>query len=124
MKNFREYIEREEEIFGWLSPSGRFYRCGMFGHSAVVLKDPELKKHLSKETLKVVDQQIYEDEADPEISNNMYKAGFLRVGSVPTILDSDIIFEGTPETIKNLYNKAKNMAEQYGRKATFSPRKV
>lgn len=130
MKSFIEYLEEhdkrrpDEEIFGWLSPGGKFYSCGMFDHAIVALNKPELKKYISKQTLEAVDKQVYGNEADREISNDLYKAGCLRVGSNPADLNSDVIFEGISEAVKNLYQKAKDIAEQYGRKASFHIRKL
>lgn len=126
MKTFSKYLEgkNQEDVFGWLSPSGKFYSCGMFDHAIVVLSSSELRKYLSKETLEAVDKQIYGNEADKQVSVDMYKSGFLRIGVNPADNDSPVYFEGTSEAIKNLYNKAKDLAEQQDRKASFYTRKI
>jgi hypothetical protein len=46
----------------------------------------------------------------------MYKKGYLRVA--PERSDT-VHFEGTPQAIASLYNKAKDMADQHDRKAEF-----
>lgn len=138
MKTFREFVEGE--LFGWLSPRGRLYTCSRWGHTDLVLNAPELKSILSDQTLRRSAElkQAYDDAKDrmdagghPEwhsydsmkdalksdLTDEMYQKGFLRVAS----RGEDLHFEGKPDAIKNLYQKARDIAEERGGKAHFRP---
>lgn len=138
MRTFREFVEGE--LFGWLSPGGRLHRCDRWGHTDIVLNTPELKSLLSDRTLRrsVELKRVYDDAKErtaegghPEwhsydmmkdalvhdLSDEMYERGFLRVATH----GKDLYFEGTPNAIKNLYQKARDMAEERGGKAHFQP---
>jgi len=121
MKTFLEWVGGE--VFGWLSPSGKMYACGRFEHAETALKNPELKKHVGEETMGALADASEDEEkedAEAEISLDMFRAGFLRVGS----WGSNITFEGTSESIKNLYQKAKDIADERGGKAVFEPMRI
>ena len=130
MKTFLEWMGGE--VFGWLSPSGKLYPCGRFGHAELAMNTPDLKRHISQETLDEVEEakmaaargydqdESMKEDAEAEISMDLYRSGFLRIGS----WGFDITFEGTPKAIKNLYQKAKDIAEERGGKAVFEPMDV
>lgn len=138
MKTFREFIEGE--LFGWLSPRGRFHRCDRWGHLDLILKTPELRSMISDTSLeRAADLERETDEANARVrdgrhpewhsieamkdgvqgamTDELYEKGFLRVAS----RKEDLHFEGTPNAIKNLYQKARDMAEERGGKAHFQP---
>lgn len=115
MIGFKDYLlnENKEEVNGWLSSNGKLYTCNsIFCHSPLVMKTPELLKHVSEDSIKLANdtggvEYIYSD---------MWRAGFLRISSN----SSTMYFEGTKQSIKNLYQKAKDIAESYGRKEVFN----
>lgn len=124
MQSFKEYILSEiagkEKINGWLGPNGKLYTCNSpFCHANLVLKTPELKKHVTEENIKL----SFDTGGVEHIYFDMWKAGFLRISSSSSwsngIIDPEMYFEGTVESFKNLYQKAKDVAETYGRKEVF-----
>ncbi len=140
---FKEWLainEAGQKIFGWLSPRGNFYQVDMFQHIEAVEKVPELKnlipnfddevaalEHLRQwsndqiEAGEHPDWHTYEMASDDfkySIIKSLYNAGCLRVGSS----GSSIHFEGKSPAISNLYQKAKDLAEEHGMQAVFEPK--
>jgi len=127
-------------IFGWLSPRGNFYEVDMYGHVEAIAQYPELKKLLpdldeelvnlqsiKQWSLDQIDQgehpewhgyEMASDRVRYAILDTLYAQGCLRVGSSGSALH----FEGRPQAIKSLYNKAKDLAEEYGMSPAFDPR--
>jgi hypothetical protein len=113
-------------LSGWLAPSGRFYPCQryMFDHLNVILTNPELKRFMTPEledTLKKLDvagedqHDHLHDTVEQLAYSQMYTRGYLRVAP-----EGDTVhFEGTPQGILNLFNKAKEIANQHDKKAEF-----
>ena len=117
------------EVYGWLSPRGHFYESERFGHIDQIGKHPELKKIIPEfdEFIKAFEElddpfesplaakqkQIY----DTYIYNELFKKGCLRVASQGMVL----YFDGKPEAIRNLFHKAKDLAEEFGMSAKFEP---
>lgn len=114
-KNWIFLLEMREEVSGWLSPKGKLYRChSQFCHATLALKNPEIKIYLSEDSLKrYLDEKIVDI-----IYDDLWRAGFLRV--VASLSSSqDLYFEGTADAIRNLYHKARDLAEGLGTKAVF-----
>lgn len=122
MIGFKKWLEtsQAEEINGWLSPNGKLYTCNSpFCHGNLIIKTPELKKHVKEESVKLA----YDTGGAEYLYFDMWKEGFLRVSSSSswlTGMDPEMYFEGTKEAIKNLYQKAKDIAENYQRKEVFT----
>jgi len=113
-------------LSGWMSPSGRFYPCQryMFDHLNVILTNPELENFMTPEfkdaleklnVAKGSDDDNLHDTLEQIAYNQMYKKGYLRVAPE----GNTVHFEGTPQSILNLYNKAKEIAYQHDKKAEF-----
>lgn len=140
MRTFREFWN-EEPLFGWLSPRGKLYPCESYGHFEVVLDTPELLALLPEATKRSIanmgrvrdrcaersgrdeapewhEYEMFRDDVKTEVIDDMYRLGFLRVASQK----EDLHFEGTPEAIRNLHQRATAMAEERWGKATFRPR--
>jgi len=123
---------------GWLSPSGRLYESEkyMFDHLGIITRTPELRKlmppefeietkrleGLEKECQAASssyapwhDYDSMHDSLEMLAYDEMYKKGYLRVAST----NDEVHFEGTPQGLKSLYNKAKDIADQHGKKAYF-----
>lgn len=130
-ESFKMWLENNEiatkGLSGWLSPSGRFYPCQryMFDHLNVILTNPELERFMTPEfkdaleklnVLKGSEDDNLHDTLEQMAYSQMYKKGYLRVA--PERSDT-VHFEGTPQAIASLYNKAKDMADQHDRKAEF-----
>ena len=58
-------------------------------------------------------------DAISEIIKILYKKGYLRIGESKDGLH----FEGFPDTIRDRYQKCKDFAEQYDKRAIFEPQK-
>lgn len=115
--NFREWLvlsEGEEQINGWLSPRGKFYRCrSVFCHSDLALRTPDLKVHIKDESVARANEEF-----DSEIIYwDLWRAGFLRVSEGV----NEIFFEGKSEAIRNLYHRARDIAEDADLKVHFLP---
>ena len=138
MKTFKQWLENNQvatTLSGWLSTSGKFYACKRFAfdHLGVIEATPEIMKSMPEWFVEKINklsarmnsgEQMSDHEYDMLVPNGierdiygqMYKKGYLRVAQ-----DQDIVyFEGTSQGILNLHNKAKDMAEQYGKKAYFT----
>jgi len=127
------------EVFGWLSPRGNFYQADLFGHIEAVGKSPELKRlvpNFDEEVADLERQRQYkndlidqgehpewhtyemaEDDFKHSIIHALYANGCLRVGSNGSYMH----FEGSPQAIKSLFQKAKDLAEEYGKAPAFDP---
>ena len=127
------------EVFGWLSPKGNFYPARPMQHLDAVAQSPELKSLLPSFDERMAELKSREQESEDLIANdehpewhgyemlkddieygvmrNLYSQGCLRVGSV----GSTMHFEGTANAIKNLYNKAINLAEEHEMAPKFEP---
>ena len=141
MKNFKHWLENNQTVLsGWLSPSGRFYECkrAIFDHLGVIENTPEIRNSLpdwfekkikqlnqSKETSKELmrngehpewhSYDMLHDSIEEAVYDEMYKKGYLRVAQ-----NQDVVyFEGSSNGIKNLYQKAKDLAESHGKTANF-----
>ena len=140
MKNFKHWMENNHTILsGWLAPSGKFYECKrkMFDHLGVIKDTPEIRNSLpdwfeekikeleiSKETHQKQmrngehpgdSYDMLHDSIEEAAYDEMYKRGYLRVAHQW----DDVFFQGTSNGIKNLYQKAKDMTEEHGKKASF-----
>jgi hypothetical protein len=134
MESFKQWLEIQEAtmtgtVSGWLAPSGRFYPCQryMFDHLNVILTTPELKRFMTPEfedALKKLDGtgKVPEDHYDnlhdaieQMAYSQMYRRGYLRVAPE----GNTVHFEGTSQGILNLFNKAKEIANQHDKKAEF-----
>jgi hypothetical protein len=115
LESFKEWLfsEEREDIHGWLGPRGKFYRCGTpFCHSYLAMRDPELRVHLTDENI-----ELSQESGDVEVLYwDLWRAGFLRVAGYSSGI---IYFEGYSDGIRNLYQKAKDLAEEYDMKAEF-----
>jgi hypothetical protein len=127
-------------MFGWLSPSKEVIECAKFRHLDIVDKEPRLQIP----EVKAVDEQIeklriqceedskrdgatnaewhlYEIASDGRsrsIWNALIRAGFIRIG---TTHDKSMCFEGTPTAIKDKMQLCKDLAEELGYPAIFTP---
>jgi hypothetical protein len=143
MRTFMRFLtEARGEVFGWLTPSREFIATDPMKHLEAVYANSSLKKYVpwldeDMGTLKssydarmqAIDDgehpewhgyEMLEDGIRSEVIDALYKAGCLRVGSHGGDL---MYFEGTPEAIKNLYQKARDLAESHGKQAKFEPRR-
>lgn len=117
MKTFLEWLvlsPGRDEANGWLSPRGRFYTCrSAFGHSKLALDTPEIRVHISEETISRANE-----EGDVEIIYwDVWRAGFIRVSEG----SNEMFFEGKSDAIRNLYHRAREIAEEMDLKAHFLP---
>jgi hypothetical protein len=121
-ENTKDLFSKSNDLFGWLSPKGILYECGFEEHSNIALDNINIKKYLSDKTLQLAKRlPPQESSVSMAIANDLYRVGFLRVGSdLLHHTNFDVYFQGNPEAIKNLYNKARAMAENRGGKAIFS----
>jgi hypothetical protein len=141
MKNFKHWLENNQTILsGWLSPSGKFYECKrrIFDHLGVIENTPEIRKSMpdwfekkinqlnqSKETSQELMRtgehpewhhyDMLHDSIEEIVYDEMYKKGYLRVAQSQDV----VYFEGSSNGIKNLYQKAKDLAESHGKTASF-----
>jgi hypothetical protein len=139
-KDLRRELPREE-LYGWLSPKGRFINTGReMNHLAAIRNTPELmslmppgfKKKIAKmqeaeKSSKEAELQgehpewhsyeRLEDAAETEAYDFLYSRGYLRVATVRR--NDEVHFEGTSSAIMNLYQRAKRLAEENGYDAKF-----
>jgi len=125
-------------LSGWLSPSGKFYQSDkVMDHFGLIQRTAELKRNMPPDfdakilelERKEISSQRAEEGEHPEwhwyemlkydieqtAYNEMYKKGYLRVA----LSKQGMYFEGTPQGIKGSYQKAKDLADQYGLDAFF-----
>ena len=127
------------EVFGWLTSRGNFYPANRFEHLESIGKYSELKNLVSdfdekwkelenaKEVrLGLVDKgqhpewhgyELNRDTLENIVVRSLYLKGCLRVASV----GKTMYFEGLPNAIKSLYQKARDLAEEYGMGTNFHP---
>lgn len=116
-----------DKVFGWITPAGKFIRCGVFEHAAILVTEPALAKLLVAEVLcerqlRVVRNKCMKDNAEWHMYEMMqcdvesrrvydaYSGGAVRVGSV----DSVLYFEGTIAGLKSTLKAQKKVADKYG----------
>ena len=129
-----------QSLFGWLSPSGKFFQTGMYNHVADVGKIPELKA-----LIPWYDERADAVEHTREYCNNLsrqgehpewhcyemahydfqtsvvkalYERGCLRVGDAGS---GTLAFEGMPNVIKSMRQTAIEFAQSHNMDAEFEP---
>lgn len=141
VSSFQDFIPNKtpEKLFGWLSPKWVFYRTQKtFGHFDLIKNTPALfaiiPKDLQEKYKELEDSHKYSkmqidkgehpywhtyemlrDSLEINAYKALYKKGCLRVATH----EDEVFFKGTSKAIRNLYNKAKDLAESYDLKAKF-----
>lgn len=133
-----------KSVYGWLTPAGEFLPCSVLGHIQVVLTDETMRQIANVEQYEAelaaikascqesaeregrsnAEWHVYKmatDDAHAAMLHHLFAAKFLRV---VTIDDDTITFEGTPGGIVQLFQKAKDLAEEHGMFAVFERRGV
>lgn len=133
----------KERVSGWLCPDGQFIQCPMYEHLDILNEHDIFFKKVPKalelmEELEAVHQacqdladreghhngewHCYEmatDRIRPEIWRLVLNAGFIRVGES----DDELYFEGRPNVLKSRHQACVDLAESYGTKANFEPKR-
>ena len=126
-------------MFGWLTPVGDVVETGRYNHAESVKDEPQLRRLLPDfdDWLNEIEEmknccssweeseghgewhqyEIVNDEVTTKIVHALYEAGCLRIGYVGGYLT----FEGKPQAIKNLHQKALDLAESLGKVPKFEP---
>ena len=131
-----------KEIFGWLTPAGKFIESKVWDHFKCIADNDDLKNLVpdydvgesNVESARQGCEALSDEGEHPEwhsyeiaqsgfeynVVEAVYKAGGVRVGSS----SGSMYFDGIPDAIKNLYQKCKDLAEGYDMNAVFQPRKI
>lgn len=132
-----------KNIYGWLSPNGKFIATEQYGHLKNLDSHKEFKfiKSLLREKYDELDKiekecqeraekegschaewHIYEmasDELKGDVYKVIYEYGYLRVALQNEFSIPVMYFEGTSKAVQNSYNTAKILAESYSAQPKF-----
>lgn len=127
------------ELYGWLSPRGKFISTNRaMNHLEAIKNNPELNalmpddfkdsiaklRHIEKNSEHAAETgehpewhryEILSDQIEERAYDALYSRNYLRVAT----WRDEVHFEGTSNAIKNLYQKAKDLAEENGFDAKF-----
>jgi hypothetical protein len=118
-----------KELYGWITPNGQFVETRFYQHiEQLIKKDPNVPDDIICQYERMMDDvseaeedcaeegggwhniEMWMNDEKLEITRNLYKIGYVRVGSNGKHLH----FQGLPKYLTKWKTKCEDVTEQYG----------